>query len=113
MSGFIGIIPLVVVLFLCRVGWAANPYQLGKVDYFHEQSMGESMRQANQIIDWREPIIGQDGKVTYYQPPAPVLALLENPTEENAQAYVDWQNAKTLRIQKAQEALNRLSEQKI
>ncbi len=112
MFGFFGTVILVAVLINSAV-WAANPFALGKVDYFNEASLQKAMvRQEEKSLDWREPIIGADGKVTYYQPPSPVLALLDNPTEENAQAYLEWQDAKTIRMQKAQEVLERVLEKK-
>ncbi|MBF0490190.1 MAG: hypothetical protein HQL15_06155 [Candidatus Omnitrophica bacterium] len=112
MSGFIGIGAFVVLvsLFSFRVSelYAANPYQLGQVDYFHKQSSAQDEKQEIQSFDWREPMVLADGKTTYYSPPAPVLALLENPTPENAKLYLNWQKQKLIKITQAQKVLDQV-----
>jgi len=85
--------------------YAANPYKLGEVDYFRHKNVGDSEAQYSPF-DWREPTVSLDGHVTYYTPPEPMLTLLENPTAENAKAYLSWQKMKVERILKAQEAIN-------
>ena len=112
MFGFIGGIASVAALFLASIAWARNPFEMGKVDYFNEASLSKAVHKEQKELDWREPVIDQSGKISYYTPPGPVLALLENPTEDNAKAYLEWQNAKALQMQKAQEVLLRLLEKK-
>ena len=100
MFGFIGISASVVFsicLFLSFNVYAANPYQLGQVNYFHEKVQAESLQEDNESIDWNER-----GAL----PPAPVLALLENPTPQNARAYLAWQKLKINRIIKAQQVID-------
>src|SRR5689334_13149972 len=85
--------------------YAANPYQLGEVDYFHSPQ-AKSLDKKEDVFDWREPSITADGKTTYYIPPEPMLVLLTNPTPEHARAYLDWQRQKVEKIMKAQEAID-------
>ena len=90
---------------------AANPFNMGKVEYFFEhKSLSQGLEKIQKSIDWREPIMGVDGKMTYYTPPEPVLHLLQDPSIANAQAYMDWQKQKDERIAKAQLVLGQLSE---
>lgn len=111
MSGFTGVIVIVVVLFLANPCFAVNPFDMGRVEYFSDgKTVGQGLAKIQEPIDWREPVIGADGKTTYYVPPDPVIQLLNDPTPENAKTYMDWQNQKTERIIKAQEALVRIQE---
>jgi len=104
---------LIIFLTWSVVAWA-HPFDLGRVDYFNEASLKQEFgKKEEKIMDWREPIIGQDGHVTYYEPPPAVLALLETPNDQTAQAYLDWQKAKTAKIEQAQKALEHLSEKKL
>ena len=106
MFGFIGICVSAVfsLFFLDSHLYAANPYQLGQVDYFHQKIQTESLQEDDEAMDWSE----HD-----YLPPAPVLALLENPTPQNARAYLAWQKVKVNRIIKAQQAIDQaLKEEK-
>ena len=107
MFGFTGISGSVVFricLFLPFNVYAANPYQLGQVDYFHENVQTESSRKDHETMDWNEHGV---------LPPVPVLALLENPTPQNARAYLAWQKLKINRTIKAQRAIDQaLQEEK-
>ncbi len=94
--------------------FAANPFHMGKVQYFPEnkQRLKESVDQMQQGIDWREPVMGMNGTMTEYTPPGPVLRLLENPTEANAREYLMWQKIKLERIVKAQHVVEQLKIEK-
>ena len=94
--------------------FAANPFHLGKVQYFPEdkQHLKETVDQMQQTIDWREPVMGANGTMTEYIPPTPVLRLLDDPTPANAQAYLDWQEEKSRRITRAQRTLDELIQEK-
>jgi hypothetical protein len=102
---------LILMVIFTPSAYAANPFNLGQVDYFNSASLKDGFKQKEKkSIDWREPILGTNGVVSYYIPPAPVLALLSNPNDETAKAYVEWQNAKMAKIQMAQEAVGRVLE---
>jgi hypothetical protein len=85
--------------------WAANPYRLGEVDYFHQQA--ENI-QEEPAFDWRDASLSADGQAASYVPPGPVLTLLDNPSQSNARAYLNWQKQKIERIMKAQEAIDQV-----
>jgi glutaredoxin len=57
---------------------------------------------------WSEPAAGEDGQVKTYYPPKQVSELLENPTEENARAYLQWQRERMRRIQEAHRVLEKV-----
>ena len=98
MSGFIGIcVSVVFSLFFSTELYAANPFQLGQVDYFHQKVQTNSAQENNQDFDWNEH---------GYLPPSSVLTLLDHPTPENARAYLAWQRLKVNRIIKAQQAID-------
>ena len=83
---------VILILIMTSNSWAANPYKLGQVAYFSKENATSSDKnQKQEQIDWREP-----------SPPEPMLALLENPTSQNAKAYLAWQKLKVQRILKAQ-----------
>ena len=97
-------------MFLPACAFAANPFNMGKVEYFSDgkKSLRQPLEAMQKSMDWREPVLGSDGTMQYYTPPDPVLRLLNDPTPENARSYFDWQKAKTERIIKAQEVLSAL-----
>lgn len=89
--------------------YAANPYQMGEVDYFnHEDKAVKDQKIDQEVFDFRDPTIGADGNLTYYTPPSAVLTLLEAPTLENARAYLMWQRRKVQKIIKAQEIIDQV-----
>jgi hypothetical protein len=85
--------------------FAANPFNMGRVSYFSQERFNKRVAKMQEAIDWREPILNADGKTVYYIPPDPVLTFLNNPSPENAKAYLEWQHKKTERIIKAQKVL--------
>ncbi|MBI3602616.1 MAG: hypothetical protein HY209_06985 [Candidatus Omnitrophica bacterium] len=88
--------------------YAANPYHLGQVDYFHDRPITKDTEDQNQSFDWREPTVASDGHIASYTPPGPMLTLLENPTPENAKVYLAWQKQKVQKIFKAQELIDQV-----
>ncbi|MEW6409753.1 MAG: hypothetical protein AB1488_06530 [Nitrospirota bacterium] len=60
---------------------------------------------------WIEPVISPDGSIRYYVPPKIVLDFLEDPTEENAKRYLEWNKEKLRKINAAQEVLNQIAVQ--
>ena len=86
--------------------YAANPYHLGEIDYFDHKDASQGEKEGS--FDFREPIVGAAGTVTYYTPPSVVLSLLESPTPENARAYLAWQRQKVAKIVKAQEVIDQV-----
>ncbi len=108
MFGFIGIGVCVVFSFcLASCAYAANPYKFNELAYFERKKLQqEELTNHAEVFDFREPVLGSDGNMTYYTPPSAVLKLLQNPTYENAQAYMAWQKQKMLKINKAQQAID-------
>lgn len=113
MCGFIGgtasaVVRFAAVIFLCADcaclpagrAWASDFFHMGPVEYFpgSKRSMREGFRQAQKIVDWREPVSAS-------LPPQPVVDFLDNPTLENARQYLAWQDEKMQRVLKAQEVL--------
>jgi hypothetical protein len=112
MCGFTGIVAnvvfkvfLVLMIFPLPV-LAANPYELGEVDYFGHPEIVKDLKQTP--FDWRDVTRDPQGQTIVYTPPVPVINLLENPTRENAKAYLDWQRQKVQRIMKAQEMIDQV-----
>ncbi len=101
---------ILTILFLLITAnlYAANPYNLGQLDYFHDKSVAKDSEDQNQSFDWREPVASSNGHITYYTPPGPMLTLLENPTPQNAEAYLAWQKQKVQKILKAQEVIDQV-----
>ena len=98
----------VLILMITLDVYAANPYKLGQVDYFHNKVTVNYLQDQDQSMDWKEPVINTNGQTTYYTPPGPMLVLLENPTPENAKAYLAWQKLKVEKITKAQEVIDQV-----
>jgi hypothetical protein len=88
---------LILILMMTNA-YAANPYKLGEVSFFHH-------KEEMQSFDWQEPQVGSDGQVSLYTPPEPVYRLLESPSEANAKAYIAWQRQKVQKIINAQRAI--------
>jgi len=95
---------------------APSPRFFGKeyIDYWNSPrpEKAESPKTAAPSADpsaaqkrWSEPAVSEDGSIQTYHPPKQVAELLENPTEENARAYLDWQRERMRRIQEAQRIL--------
>ena len=61
---------------------------------------------------WAEPIRMPDGRYTTYLPPRPVLAFLDNPTQENARKYLEWQSQRMDKIGKASAILAEVQREK-
>ncbi len=100
-----------ILLFLCLLihpgsALAVNPFALGKVNYFTDEKA--TLNHERQVFDWRETVIGPQGQLTYYVPPEPVIHFLDDPTPENAQLYLQWQNQRLDRIRRAGKVLENL-----
>lgn len=88
---------------------AENTFKLSPVAYFNIIDDSHNQKKTL-LLDWSQPNVEADGKITTYQPPLVVINLLNDPTPENAKSYVMWQQAKMQRIQLAQEAVAALRE---
>ena len=82
---------------------AQGLFQYERIDFFRkinaqeEPIQTEDKQTLEPIIDeWAEPIVSPTGKVSVYLPPKEVRDFLENPTPENARAYLEW-NAKRIK----------------
>ena len=101
-----------IVLFLTDCGRADNLFHMGPLEYFSDSKrpVKEQFQRTQKAIDWREPALTSDGKMTFYVPPQPVLSLLEDPTPDNARQYLAWQDEKMERVLRAQGALAALGQ---
>jgi hypothetical protein len=57
---------------------------------------------------WTEHQVARDGRVSAYRPPQVLLDLLEEPSDENARRYLQWQQLRVRKILHAQRALDRV-----
>ena len=92
--------------------WASGFFQLSPVEYFSDgkRSMRQQFQKTQKAMDWHEPVLTPDGRVTFYVPPQPVLRLLQDPSPEHARQYLAWQDEKMERVLKAQEAVAAVEE---
>jgi hypothetical protein len=58
---------------------------------------------------WTEHQVARDGRVSAYRPPQVLLDLLEEPSDQNARRYLDWQRLRVQKILQAQRALDRVN----
>ena len=95
-------------------------YGLSEINYFNMKELRKTdkkpfqgtVNKDNTSVKqdlWTEPAISADGKVSYYRPPQVVVDFLENPTMENAKAYVKWNQEKLAKITKAQAVLQEVA----
>lgn len=97
-------------------------YGFSEIDYFNMKGLKKpdkreiqaSVDKSEPPIDqdlWVEPAVSADGKVSYYKPPKVVVDFLNNPTTENGKAYLEWNQQKLAKIQKAQTVLQELAQE--
>jgi len=101
-------------------------FGLTKIDFFNPDTPTTQMRETPQYtqIDnspqgkevageqqnvWSEPIVGPGGNSVYYTPPKQVVAFLDNPSEENAKDYLQWNMNRMGKIQQAQNMLKKVT----
>ena len=87
------------------------------VDFWGDRKRAAAARAAAEQADanesiWAEPIKTSDGRTTVHVPPKAVLGFLENPTRENAKAYLAWQGERMKKLKAAMELLRELKEEK-
>ncbi len=112
MSGFIGVIVIVAVLFRVEFVVAGNGYGLGRVEFFpRDESKENSKKDSEDVFRWQEVLLDANGQTVVYDPPDKVRRLLEEPNPQNARQYLNWQKEKVERIIKAQQAVYELSHQ--
>lgn len=92
------ILCLLLIVLTSGNGWAANPYQMGRVDYFNAMTKKKGIPPP---IEWHEPL------------PKTVANLLNDPSPENARAYLAWQENKAAAIMKAQAAIAAVQKKEI
>ena len=97
MYGFIGITVSVAVLSLSIFlpAWAANPYDLGRLEYFIVNS--KKNKPKKQAMNWQK----KD------ELPESLVQLLEEPTPMHAKAYVEWTKARDEQIEKVQALIDK------
>lgn len=97
-------------------------YALTEIDYFDSKGIKKTEKKEIQAtIDkkeppleqelWIEPAMSADGKVSYYKPPQVVVDFLDDPTTENGKKYIEWNQKKLAKIQKAQTVLQELAKE--
>ncbi len=116
--------PLICFCFLATLSLRAfaddGIYGLTEIDYFDSKGLKKlDKRKINATIDkkeppieqdlWIEPAISADGKTSYYKPPQVVVDFLDDPTMENGKKYIEWNQKKMAKIQKAQTVLQALA----
>lgn len=78
----------------------------GKIETSQEVIQTETKPNPEPVIDeWAEPIISPSGKVSVYLPPKEVRDFLENPTPENAKAYLEWNSRRIKKFTLAHQLL--------
>jgi hypothetical protein len=60
---------------------------------------------------WAEPTVGPDGQTRVYLPPKAVRDFLDQPTPENAVAYLRWNRDRMQRVDQAVSTLQQAAEQ--
>lgn len=86
----------------------AADYGLSAIDFFGlKTQMAGSCIDQDSSADWREYRLGS-GNISSVRPPLAVLALLENPTEENGRKYLNWNKRRMEKLFKAQQIIDRL-----
>lgn len=102
-----------IVLFIPLVLGQATPmpgagafFREAAVDFWGDRKSAEAARAASEAMTstetlWAEPMKLPDGRTTIYVPPKAVLGFLENPTRENATAYLAWQEARMKKLKAA------------
>jgi len=93
---------VVVLVSFCPPVWAENFFKLEPIEYFQ---IIKKKDEKVHSFDWRTPMFNADGKVSFYEPPAPVLNLLNEPSLMNAKLYIAWQEEKMDKIKKAQQVI--------
>ncbi len=121
-----------IVLIFLVFGVVANGYAqeslfgLTKIDFFNPDTPTAQMKEAPKYTQiesnpegkevgteqqnvWSEPIVGPGGNIVYYTPPKQVVAFLDNPSEENAKDYLQWNMNRMGKIQQAQNMLKKVT----
>ena len=94
------------ILVLSAICSAESYFGHDEVKFFEEKEGTTTEAEKSQEEGlWTEPVIGPSGEVFYYTPPKPVLDFVNNPTEENAKAYLDWNKKRFDAYAKAQQVL--------
>lgn len=118
---------IIIFLGMCSGGIAEeekNFLGLSKVDFFGKKQSKETkkigpetenpqnttLNNTNSTSipkedDWMEPVIDGTGKITLHTPPKVVRDFVENPSEENAEVYLEWNTKRVEKLFKAQAAL--------
>lgn len=102
------------IIFLSHLAIASAQglFQYDKVDFFKEiEAQKEPIQLKDKqaiepvINEWAEPIIDPSGRVSVYLPPKEVRDFLENPTQENARAYIEWNSRRIKKFALASQIL--------
>ena len=78
-----------------------------------EEKEQKNVKENETIELWCEPQLDPStGQILCRMPPKPVLDLLNNPNEENAKSYLEWNQKKIEKITKAQQVVSQITESK-
>jgi thiol-disulfide isomerase/thioredoxin len=110
----------ILILFMVIAGLVKGDSFFGfdEVKFFEKPKQittEDKTKKETEIIEeiFAEPVVGPDGKMRVYVPPKQVLEFLKNPTEENAKAYLKWNQERLEKIVKAQEVLQKVASNQI
>ena len=96
----------VLILVLSSISSAEGYFGHDEVKFFEEKEGTTTEAEKSQEEGlWTEPVVGPSGEVFYYTPPKPVLDFVNNPTAENAKAYLEWNKKRFDAYAKAQQVL--------
>jgi len=114
-------VTVILAVLICSVAYAGEYFSCDGMDYFATESACSQAKKTDTTKEsayvvtqkdaemWGEPSVDADGKVVSKVPPMPVTRLLNEPTAENAQEYLDWNKRRTEAIQAAQQAVASIS----
>jgi len=118
MVGYSKIILVTFLIFL-SVNLSFAEYFCNEMDHFSfegeckmkEQNNSETVNKEQEKYElWCDPQMDPNtGQISCKMPPKVVLDLLENPSQENAKKYYEWNNKRIERIIAAQKAIESLT----
>ena len=85
-------------------------YGFSHIDYFDANLTGNEPHDLFSTDDlWNETHDSSEGATEIYRPPKVVVQFLEQPNEENARKYIQWNTLRMDKIIRAQKILEQIS----
>lgn len=91
------------LIFKLSVMSYANLFEMGMVDYFNEKPKNKKKEKVQPFLLWSNA----DKNI-----PQPLLKVLNEPNENNARAYIKWNQMRQERLKKVGELIDRVSHEK-